>query len=172
MKNYETEDCGNLYAFASERSLRLLNNSGGFGFIVPISLVGTQRMETMQKILIRSSKLVWLSNFAERPSKLFAGADVLLTILLSRAGRKGECALATTEFMKWTSDERFHLFHRITYHFAVEKVKPHVIPKLCSNTEAGPFNCRFLVSYFSQVLIFSDKQKSRDFSRDFCYTSP
>ena len=78
---YETEKCGNLYAFVSERSLKLLNNYGGFGFIIPISLVGTQRMETMQKILIRSSKSVWLSNFAERPSKLFAGADVLLTIL-------------------------------------------------------------------------------------------
>ena len=88
VKDYETEDCGNLYAFASERSLKLLNNYGGFGFIVPISLAGTQRMEMMQKILIRSSQSVWLSNFAERPSKLFAGADVLLTILLSRAGKK------------------------------------------------------------------------------------
>ena len=137
IRGYETEDCGNLYAFASERSLKLSNNYGGFGFIVPISLVGTQRMETMQKILIRSSKSVWLSNFAERPSKLFAGADVLLTILLSRAGKKDKCTLATTEFIKWTSDERSHLFHRIAYHFAVEKVKPHVIPKICSNTETS-----------------------------------
>ena len=134
---YETEKCGNLYAFVSERSLKLLNNYGGFGFIIPISLVGTQRMETMQKILIRSSKSVWLSNFAERPSKLFAGADVLLTILLSRSGRKNKCTLATTEFMKWTSDARTHLFSLIAYHSAVEKVKPHVIPKLCSNTEAS-----------------------------------
>ena len=137
VKGYETEDCGNLYAFASERSLKLLNNYGGFGFIIPISLVGTQRMETMQKILIRLSKSVWLSNFAERPSKLFAGADVLLTILLSRSGRKNKCTLATTEFMKWTSDARTHLFSLIAYHSAVEKVKPHVIPKLCSNTEAS-----------------------------------
>ena len=146
VKGYETENCGNLYAFASERSLGLLNNYGGFGFIVPISLVGTQRMETMQKILIGSSKSVWLSNFAERPSKLFAGADVLLTILLSRAGGKNECTLATTEFMKWTSDERAHLFHRITYHSAVEKVKLYVIPKLCSNTEAS-----ILTKLFSHV---------------------
>ena len=136
IKGYETESCGNLYAFASERSLSLLNNNGGFGFIVPISLVGTQRMETMQKILIQSSKSVWLSNFAERPSKLFAGADVLLTIALSRGGKNKKCALATTDFMKWASDERVHLFHHITYHSAVEKVKPHIIPKLCSNTEA------------------------------------
>ena len=137
IKDYETEGCGNLYAFASERGLRLLNNYGGFGFIVPISFVGTQRMETGQKIFIRSSKSIWLSNFAERPSKLFAGADVLLTILLSRAGKESECTLSTTEFMKWTSDERAHLFHHITYHFGVEKVQPHVIPKLCSNTEAN-----------------------------------
>ena len=135
IKGYETENCGNLYAFASERSLKLLNNYGGFGFIIPISLVGTQRMETMQKILIQSSESVWLSNFAERPSKLFAGADVLLTILLSRSGQKNKCTLATTEFMKWTSDARAHLFSLIAYHSAVEKVKPHVIPKLCSNTE-------------------------------------
>ena len=143
IQGYETEKCGNLYAFASERSLKLLNNYGDFGFIVPISLVGTQRMETMQKVLIRSAKSVWLSNFAERPSKLFAGADVLLTILLSRVGRKDECTLATTEFIKWTSDERAHLFHHITYHFAVEKVRSHVIPKLCSDTEAE-YPCKII----------------------------
>ena len=136
LRGYETESCGNLYAFVTERSLRLLNNYGSFGFIVPISLVCTQRMERLQKMLTQSSKSVWLSNFAERPSKLFVGADVLLTIPLSRVGRKDECILATTEFTKWTSNEREHLFNSITYHSIGGKIKPHVIPKLCSNTES------------------------------------
>ena len=136
IRGYETESCGNLYAFVTERSLKLLNDDGSFGFIVPISLVCTQRMEKLQKIFTQSSKSVWLSNFAERPSKLFIGAEVLLTIPLSRMGRKDECTLATTEFTKWTSDERVHLFNRIIYHSVGAKVKPHVIPKFCSNTES------------------------------------
>ena len=136
ISGYETKSCGNLYAFITERSLRLLNNNSSFGFIVPLSLVCTQRMETLQKILSQSSKSVWLSNFAERPSKLFVGAEVLLTILLSRVGREKASTFATTEFTKWTSDERADLFDRIVYHSDVAKIKSHIIPKLRSDTES------------------------------------
>ena len=139
IRGYDTEDCGNLYAFATERSLKLLNSYGSFGFIVPISLICTQRMTTIQKILTQSSKSVWLSNFAERPSKLFVGADVLLTIPLSRVGKKDECTFATTEFTKWTTDERLHLFSCLAYYSIGKEIKSHIIPKLCSNTESHIF---------------------------------
>ncbi len=135
IRGYETESCGNLYAFSTERSLRLLNNSSSFGLIVPMSLVCNQRMETLQEIT-RSSKSVWLSNFSERPSKLFVGAEVLLTILLSRSDRKAEQILATTGLTKWTSEERKGLFHNIAYHSGADKINPHVIPKLRSNAES------------------------------------
>ena len=35
----------------------------------------------------------------------------------------------------------------------------------------GSFSFKFFVCIFSQLLIFEKRQKLRDFSRNFCYTS-
>ncbi|HCS76769.1 MAG TPA: SAM-dependent methyltransferase [Syntrophaceae bacterium] len=125
---YTTESCGNLYAFLTERSFCLLQKEGSFGFIVPISLVCTQRMEVLQNSIASFSKNIWLSNYAERPSKLFVGAEVLLTIVLTRTGISS-ANYYTTKFMKWASEERSNLFQRIEYQNIQNKIKPYVINK-------------------------------------------
>ena len=137
IKGYGTESCGNLFAFATERSLKLLNTDGGFGFIVPLSLVCTKRMGTLQSLLTQLSKSVWLSNFAERPSKLFVGAEVQLTILLSRINMKIGSTIAITGYTKWGVEERTDLFNGIAYLYDVSKIKTFIIPKLRLNTESG-----------------------------------
>jgi hypothetical protein len=135
LHHYDTEGCKNLYAFVAERSMNLLSTDGSFGFIVPISLVCTQRMQTLQNVISNKSRMIWFSNFAERPGKLFVGAEVLLTIVLARAGHSQECGLLATGFNKWTSDERFVLFDRLYYSSITSKPKPYVIPKYGSNLE-------------------------------------
>lgn len=130
IRGYDTESCGNLYAFTIERAMNLLHNQGSFGFIIPISLVCTQRMGTLQEVVAKYSQSVWFSNYAERPSKLFVGAEVLLTITFTRAGKKDITQLFTTDFIKWSSDERSTLFDRIGYCPVETKFKPYVIPKM------------------------------------------
>lgn len=125
---YTTESCGNLYAFLTERSFCLLQKEGSFGFIVPISLVCTQRMEVLQNSIASFSKNIWLSNYAERPGKLFVGAEVLLTIVLTRTGISS-ANYFTTKFIKWASEERSNLFQRIEYQNIQNKIKPYVINK-------------------------------------------
>ncbi|NLW36430.1 MAG: SAM-dependent methyltransferase, partial [Syntrophorhabdus aromaticivorans] len=132
---YTTESCGNLYAFLSERSLGLLEKEGSFGFIVPISLVCTQRMEILQNAIADLSQSVWLSNYAERPSKLFVGAEVLLTIILARTGYNN-ADFFTTRFMKWASEERHNLFKRIEYQQIQNKFKSYIISKQCEAIES------------------------------------
>ena len=134
---YQTENCGNLFAFTTERSLKLLNTNGGFGFIVPLSLVCTKRMEILQSLLTQFSKSVWLSNFAERPSKLFVGAEVQLTILLSRSDKKRGSGISTTDYTKWSVEERTDLFNGIGYLYDVSNINSFIIPKLGLNTEFG-----------------------------------
>ena len=132
---YQTESAGNLYAFMTERALSLQHKNGSFGFIVPISLVCTQRMEALQKTIAASSEIIWLSNYAERPSKLFVGAEVLLTIVLTRAGHNN-ANYFTTGFTKWAAEERADLFNRIEYQHVQNKVKPYVIGKLSEEIES------------------------------------
>jgi hypothetical protein len=136
LKNYETLDCSNLYAFISDRSLSLLNKRGSFGFIVPISIICTQRMRPIQDRISSVMHSVWFSNYAERPSKLFVGAEVLLTIVLSRGIGQDQPNLFTTGFTKWAAEERLILFDRISYSLFEIKPKPFVIPKFMAATES------------------------------------
>jgi hypothetical protein len=133
--NYKTVECSNLYAFISERSLRLINTGGGFGFIVPISIICTQRMKAIQDRISSAAYSAWYSNYAERPSKLFVGAEVLLTILLTRCVDLGPHNFFTTGFTKWASEERSVLFDQVSYSLFKKKPKPYIIPKFMNVIE-------------------------------------
>jgi|CXWL01.1.fsa_nt_gi hypothetical protein len=137
VRNYVTEPSANLYAFVSERSLNLLTKSGSFGFIVPISVVCTQRMKAVQDRIANSAHSSWFSDYAERPSKLFEGAEVLLTIALMRGDGRGEKSQFTTGFTKWAAEERTYLFGRLSYCQVHAKPKPYVIPKLSGPLEVS-----------------------------------
>jgi hypothetical protein len=133
IKNFVTESSGNLFAMVSERVKLFINENSYFSFIVPISVVCTQRMEILQKMVFDKSK-VWISNYAERPGKLFSGAEVLLTIFIAKqdANPKTE----TTGFIKWTSEQRDDLFDLISYNQVKEKPKSYSIPKFSNDFES------------------------------------
>ncbi|MBE7546375.1 MAG: hypothetical protein HS127_04380 [Planctomycetia bacterium] len=104
------------------------SKEGYFSLIVPISVICTQRMECIQKLSF-DSKEVWLSNFAERPSKLFTGAEVLLTIFIISPKKNFE-SIHTTFFIKWKSEERSILFEKLIYSENSLQAKDYVIPKI------------------------------------------
>jgi tRNA1(Val) A37 N6-methylase TrmN6 len=64
IKNYDTMKCSNLYAYMSDRSLNLINKHGSFGFIVPISVICTQRMKALQEMISLKMHSAWFSNYA------------------------------------------------------------------------------------------------------------
>lgn len=130
VRGYKTESCGNLYGFVIERSKCLLNDASYFSLIVPISLICTQRMEIVQKVLEKQS--LWLSNYSERPSKLFVGADVALTIFISCPG---ESVTYNTGFTKWKAETRNILFNKVDYHLMNLRPRSYIEPKICSNIE-------------------------------------
>jgi hypothetical protein len=136
IKAYDTEGSSNLYAFATERSMALMDKVGGFGFIVPISISCTQRMQLVQDYLERMSRSVWFSNYAERPSKLFIGAEVLLSIIIARGSDTfGETNQFTTGFTKWAASERAFLFDKAAYCEFIAKPKSYVVPKFAASSE-------------------------------------
>jgi len=92
-------------------------------------------MEVLQKVITKASSSIWFSNYAERPSKLFTGSEVLLTITLLRAEQGDTRNSFTTGFTKWASEEREALFERIVYSKVAAKPKQFVVPKLSSVVE-------------------------------------
>lgn len=128
VNNFQIQESGNLFAFVIERGKRIISKEGYFSFIIPISSVCTQRMQGLQKLAF-TSNTVWLSNFGERPSKLFTGAEVLLTIFIISPEKKNPTTFTTT-FIKWKSEERSILFEKLFYNRTTSKPKEYAIPKI------------------------------------------
>lgn len=132
IKGYETQSCGNLYAFMMERGACL--SAGRIGWIVPISWVSTNRMADSRKIVSQSHPVLHISNHADRPSSLFMGVHQKLSIVL---GAKANPVIHTTEFYRCYSreGESEHLFNTLAYHLL--DWDGGVIRKFSSDVEAN-----------------------------------
>jgi len=132
--NYKTEKCGNLYANTFERSIVLLGKSGLIGLIVPISLTCTKRMIHLQNLIESHCSTSWNSSYAERPAKLFSGAETLLTISISIKG-ENNINWYSTELRKWSSDFRSNLFKTTNYNKIQNKIRDYLIQKYSNELE-------------------------------------
>jgi predicted helicase len=106
---YVSNNCGNTHAYFIERSLKLLKEKGKFGFIVPVSLVSTERMSSIRKVIHGSSSEVNYFNFDDRPAKIFSGIEhCRSTIVITERGT-GVQKITTIKFQKWraTTEERY-----------------------------------------------------------------
>jgi hypothetical protein len=140
IKNYQTEACGNLYAYIFERSLALLDKNGLLGLITPHSLAATYRMAPIQRTLIDEMRGIY-SYFSRRPGKLFEGADQCLCIFIG-AYKDSEVLLkasnVSTTYQRWYTEERTDLFSKIGYtmtQLAQEWQQFHVLPKIGETIE-------------------------------------
>ena len=134
---YRTFDCGNLYAFFVERSLKLLKADGRLGIILPMSALCTQRMLPLLDLFRHSCSRLWVSNFGWRPSKLFGDVNRAISIVLARRG-DGPTRIFTTTYIKWYStpiDERLTLFDGLRHQETHFSPFGHLIPKVGSSLE-------------------------------------
>ncbi len=117
IKNYNTDSTNNLYAYMSERGLALLKHGSRFGFIIPLSSMSTDKFEPLQKVF-RQQESLWLSNFDDRPARLFEGLEhIQLTITLcqTKVNTGMPERLSVTRCMKWSAVERDILFPTLRY---------------------------------------------------------
>ena len=80
--------------------------------IVPIALVSSQRMQIMQTLLEKSHN-VWYANYSWRPAKLFDTVNRPLTICVATPSVVSQTF--STNYQKWTSDNRDSLMYGINY---------------------------------------------------------
>jgi hypothetical protein len=113
IRGYRTEGCGNLYAFVWERCLHISAENGRVGMIQPVASVCTDGYEPLQAALRTTGSSV-VSNFNDRPSKLFDGLEhIRLCIILHEKGSSR--STFSTTYNKWQSVERETLFHRLSF---------------------------------------------------------
>ena len=139
LNNYTTIQSGNLYVYVIERSIQIQNHNSYNGMIIPLSAYCTDRMKDFQKLEYSNCKTIYLSNYAERPSKLFEGAERNLTIALFRKDitKINTTLVYTTYYYKWNSNYRNLLFDNISYSLANGTNTESIIPKISCNIEAS-----------------------------------
>jgi len=139
LKGYSTIDTNNLYVFFIERILKICDKNSYWSFIVPLSISSAQKMSVVRNLIVNSSEEVWTSHYAWRPSKLFEGANMLLTILISKGIRNNKTAhhnanVHTTRFYKWYAEERSELFPSISYIDVPKELLKDKFPKIPCST--------------------------------------
>jgi len=137
---YHSKDCGNTHAYFIERSIKLLKQNGAFGFIVPIALVSTDRIDSIREYIHNNSFKVKYYNFDDRPGKIFSGLeDCRSTIVVTQKGR-GVKRIGTTKYHRWYSKDRPELFKNLkTIDWNIETLKK-IVPKIGTKTEKKILN--------------------------------
>ena len=136
VRGYETESCGNLYAFMTERTVELLKGYGRLGVIIPVSSISADRYLPLQNQLMDSGNLI-VSSYDDRPGKLFDGLEhIRLSILLWKKSGLIPHALFTTKYNKWQTVERPNLFDCLMYLETTDFLDSS-IAKLHSNLETS-----------------------------------
>jgi Eco57I restriction-modification methylase len=132
---YKSEKSTNLFAYVFERSLFLTGIKSTIGLIIPISFVCTQRMKYIQDIVLENiCSNSWHSIYAERPSKLFEGAEVLLSISLIFKNTNNKQHYITG-LKKWHSNYRNYLFDTIIFNQFEQRINQYVLPKVSNSIE-------------------------------------
>lgn len=131
VKGYKSLQSNNLYSFFIERVVSLLNENARWSFIVPLSISSAGKMKNLRTLVFDTSKNVWVSHYAWRPSKLFSGADMLLTIIVSEMGKE-HSNLYSSKYHKWYSEERDKLFRDLTYILVPKNLINDKFPKIGS----------------------------------------
>lgn len=135
LSQFKTKDCGNIYAPFFERAINVARTGGYFSYIVPISSICTDRMKSLQELLIQSSKELKVSNFDDRPDKIFKGLEDCRSSIIFGHKDTGGHSVLSTHYHRWYAEEREKLFKRMSFADVTSFVEPGIIPKIGSEIE-------------------------------------
>lgn len=148
--NFESNTSNAVHAMCIERSFQILHKNGSLSMIVPLSIVCTQRMVVIQKIIERHGA-TWYSNYSWRPGKLFDAVNRALTIFVS--SYSADFNKYTTGYLKWNAEHRDYLIPTLRYVLYNENRDSFWFPKLSCSIETN-----ILVKILSKRCIINNYQ--------------
>lgn len=158
VKGYVTEACRNLFAFVLERCIGIARGGGRVGLIIPVASVCTDRYGSLQALLHRTGSSI-VSNFNDRPSKLFDGLEhIRLCIVLQHTSQESRRTFST-KYNRWFAVERPTLFQRLEYAETSNLNQSGAIAKIGTSSEAAMLTA---LTHQSQKLgaLFTDRGRA------------
>jgi hypothetical protein len=126
LQHFTTYHCANLYTCVVERSQQILAPHGRNGMILPLAAFATRNMQRFQRLFRQWFPVSWLSFYHFRPSMLFSGGKVASIPTAIYLGKTtGIEQRFSTHLLKWTYEQRSHLFALLRYHKITAPLDPH-----------------------------------------------
>ena len=115
---FKTAQTHDTYAYFTEVSLGLLKPGGRIGYIIPVPSMSIASMISLQSILLDSCSELKISNYDDRPGKLFEGIPHCRSSIVlgtKNKSKERQCSVYTTGYNRWNSADRKDLFTNIRY---------------------------------------------------------
>jgi len=132
---FTTFESKNLYAFVYERSLHLAHRASAIGLIVQLTVLSSEKMQSLQDLLLRRGFLAALS-FPRRPESVFDGVEMPVAILISRAQ---DSRLLTSRVSRFYTEERPSALNLVSLIDHPIRLHDHRIGKLGTSIEPAIF---------------------------------
>jgi len=132
---FGTAGCGNTYAPFFERAINITKTGGYFGYIVPISAICTDRMAPLQEMLIENSAELKVSNYDDRPDKIFKGLEDCRSSIIFGHKSANDGRVLSTHYHRWYAEEKEKLFKFMSFIDVTNIVKPGIVPKIGDEIE-------------------------------------
>lgn len=107
------------------------------GMIVQLSMVCTDRMKPTQIHLLKKYSNNCFYNFDDRPGKLFDGLQHIRATIFLSSNSKSDCNLYTTNYIRWYTENRSHLFdlirlqnHKIEFEGSIPKIGDNSLERI------------------------------------------
>ena len=136
---YSSNGCGNTHAYFIERAMKLTKEDGIFGYIVPISLVSTVRMNSIRKFIHTNSSEVYYYNFDDRPAKIFSGLEDCRSIIITKKG-EGTSTVHSSKYHRWYTKDRAKFLKSLKTTTWKIKDPSAIVPKIGTSIEKD--NCQ------------------------------
>lgn len=165
VRGYRTQQCGNLHALCTERSLGLATASGRFSFIVQLPMACSSRMGSLRDVLRDSTGTLYVSPFDDRPGKLFDGLQHCRSVIMvAQSGSSPHAfTLHTSRYQRWHTAARDQLFQKIQYTTPRDDLHFFgTFPKTDSTLEGRIF-ARLKEASDCQIASFRIKQRTKAF---------
>jgi hypothetical protein len=134
---FTSESSKNLYALTWERSLAILASGGHAGLIVQLTLMSSERMKTIQDLLMRRGRFTGIS-FPRRPESIFDGVEMPVAIILSAPSHCKDQFL-TSRISRFYTEERPNALSTLNLGQHSQRAHGHRIAKLGRDIEQAIF---------------------------------
>ena len=125
------------YSIFTELGHKILSNSGVLNFILPMAFSSNESLESLHSLLINGAQFIKISNYFDRPKKIFDTAEQATAIILVVKSNKATQSVLTTRVNKrYANEETFTIINSLEFINSFKFITPGRIAKIGQQIEA------------------------------------